>query len=84
MYSFNKPIIPSLWLVQEGTNLTQIEVVALKEASFLFSKKTICPLINLIGDNISTPMKQPPGCAPQNLFSDGTFALVYKLLDLDA
>jgi hypothetical protein len=66
---------------QEGTNLTQIEVLALEKASFLFSKKPKCPLVNPVGVDISTPMKQPPRCAPQNLFSDGTFAPIYKPLD---
>jgi hypothetical protein len=45
--------------MQEGTNLTQIEVVALKEAGFLLSEKPRCPFVNPIGDNIYAPMNQP-------------------------
>jgi hypothetical protein len=63
-YALDRPTLPSLWLVQEGTNLTQIEVVALEEVSFLLLEKLIRPLINPIGDDISTPMKQPLECAP--------------------
>jgi hypothetical protein len=48
--------------MQEGTNLTQIEVVVLEEASFLFLEKSRCPLINLVKDNIFKPVNQPPGC----------------------
>jgi hypothetical protein len=66
------------------TILIQIEMVALEEASFLLSEKPKCPLINPIADDISTPVNQPPRCAPWNLFGNGTFSLVYKPLDLDA
>jgi hypothetical protein len=45
-YVINRPTLPSLWHVQVGTNLIQIEVVALEEASFLLLKKPRCPLIN--------------------------------------
>ncbi len=53
------------------------------KAGFWFSEKPRCPLINIVGDDISTPMKQPLGCAPWNLFGDGTSTLVYKQLDLN-
>ncbi len=56
-------------------------MVGLEEVGFLLSKKPRCPLVNPIGDDIFTPMKQPLICAPQNLFGDGTFAPVYKPLD---
>jgi hypothetical protein len=69
--------------MQERRNLIQIEVVALEEAGFLFSKKSRCPLVNPIGDDIFTSMKQPPECAPWKLFGNGTSTLVYKPLDLD-
>jgi hypothetical protein len=64
--------------------LTPIEMVALEEASSLLLEKPKCPLINPVGDDISTSMNQPTGCAPWNLFGNGTFALVYKPWDLDA
>jgi hypothetical protein len=56
-YAFNRLASPSLWHVQEGTNLIQIEVVALEEVSFLLSKKPRCPLVNLVKDDRSTLMK---------------------------
>jgi hypothetical protein len=34
-YAFDMHALPSLWHVQEGTNLIQIEVVALEEVGFL-------------------------------------------------
>jgi hypothetical protein len=43
-YAFDKPTLPSLWLVYAGTHFIQIEVVALKEADILLSKKPRCPL----------------------------------------
>jgi hypothetical protein len=56
-HAFDRPTLPSLWHVQEGTNHIQIEVVALEEVSFLLSKKPRCPFINLVGDDISTLVK---------------------------
>ncbi len=55
-YALDRPTLPSLWLVQVGTNLTQIEVVALEEVGFLLSKKPRCPFVNKVGDNISAPV----------------------------
>jgi hypothetical protein len=56
-YALDRPTLTSLWLVQEGTNLTQIEVVVLEEVSFLLLEKRRCPFINLVGDDIFTFMK---------------------------
>jgi hypothetical protein len=56
-YAFDRPTLPSLWLVQEGTNLTQIEVVALEEAGFLLSEKPRCPFVNLVGEDIFAHVK---------------------------
>jgi hypothetical protein len=56
-YAFDRPALPSLWHVQKGINLTQIEVVALEEVGFLLLEKPKYPLVNMVGDNISTPMK---------------------------
>jgi hypothetical protein len=80
-YAFNRPTLLSLWHVQEGTNLIQIEVVALEEASFLLLEKQKCPFLNPIRDNISAFMKQPPGCALWNLFGDDNSTPTYKPLD---
>ncbi len=83
-YALNRVALPSLWHVQEGTNLTQIEVVALEEANFLLSKKPKCPLVNPIRDNISAFMKQPPGMPFRIFFGDSTSTPVYKPSNLDA
>jgi hypothetical protein len=56
-HAFDRLALPSLWPMQEGTDHIQIEVVALEEVSFLLSKKPRCPLINLVGDDISTLVK---------------------------
>jgi hypothetical protein len=56
-YALDRPSLPSLWLVQEGTNLTQIEVVVLEEVSFLLLEKLRCPFVNMVGDDISTLVK---------------------------
>ncbi len=63
-YAFDRPTLLALWHLQEGTNLIQIEVLALEEAGFLLLKKPRCPFVNLVGDDISTLVKQPPKCAP--------------------
>jgi hypothetical protein len=39
-----------------NTDITQIEVVALEEASFLLSKKPRYPFVNYVGDNKSAPL----------------------------
>jgi hypothetical protein len=82
--AFDRPTLLALWHVQEGIDIIQIEVMALEEASFLLSKKPRCPLLNPIGDNISTLVKQPPGCAPWNLFGNGTSTHVYKQASLSS
>jgi hypothetical protein len=56
-YALNMPTLLSLWHAQKGTNLIQIEVVALEEASFLLLEKPKCPFVNPIGDNTSACMK---------------------------
>jgi hypothetical protein len=56
-YAFDRLALPSLWPKQEGLNLILIEVVALEEAGFLLSKKSRCPFVNPIGDDIFTFMK---------------------------
>ncbi len=82
-YALNRPVLPSSWLVQARTNLTQIEVVALEEASFLLSEKPKCPLVNHVGNDNSTPMNQPSTRALHNFFGDGLSTHVYMPLDLD-
>jgi hypothetical protein len=80
-YALDRPTLLALWHVQEGTNLIQIEVLALEEFGFLLLRKPRCPFINLVGDDIYALVKQPPKCAPWNLFGDATSTCVYKPLD---
>jgi hypothetical protein len=63
-YALDRPALLFLWHVQEGTNLTQIEVLALEEVGFLFLEKLRCPLVNPVGGDIFASVNQPPGCAP--------------------
>jgi hypothetical protein len=81
IYALDRPALPSLWHVQVGTNLTQIEVVALEEVGFLLLKKPRCPFVNQVGDDITTPTNHPFACALWNLFDNGTSTHVYKPLD---
>jgi hypothetical protein len=55
-YAFDKPTLLILWLVQEKIDLTQIEVLALKEASFFLLEKPRCPFVNLVVDDKYAPM----------------------------
>jgi hypothetical protein len=80
--TLNRPTLLSLWHVQQGIDLVQIEVVALEEVGFLLSEKPRCPLINPIKDDIYAPMK-PPKHAPWNFFGNGTSTFDYKPLDLN-
>jgi hypothetical protein len=43
-YCVNKPLVPSTWIVQIGTNLTQFEVIALEEARFILCEACKCAL----------------------------------------
>jgi hypothetical protein len=58
-YAIGRPIVPSLWPVQERTNLTQDEVMTLKKAGFLLSRKAKCHPRNLFGDSSSFPINKP-------------------------
>jgi hypothetical protein len=80
-YALDRPVLPSLWHVQARTNVTQIEVMALEEASFLLFENPKCPLVDQVGDNNSTPINQPFACTLWNLFGDGPSAHVYKPSD---
>jgi hypothetical protein len=35
-YAIARPLVPTIWPIQEGTNLVQNEVTILKEAGFSF------------------------------------------------
>ncbi len=37
-YVMDRPIVPKIWHVQEGTNLTQNEVKSFKEVDFVVNK----------------------------------------------
>ncbi len=62
-YALDRLTLPSLWPMQEGENLTQIEMVTLEEAGFLLLEKPKCPLINPVGDDIFALVKQLLRCA---------------------
>ncbi len=49
----------SLWHVQEKTNLTQYEVMALEETSFILFKKLKCHPRNLFDDDAWIPINKP-------------------------
>ncbi len=55
-YALDRLALPSLWCVQVGTNLSQIEVVALEEVGFLLSEKPRCPFVNWVRDNNFAPV----------------------------
>lgn len=76
-------IVPTIWLVQEGTNFTQIEVTMVEEARFFLCKQPKCPPRNLFGDEKCTIVINQTLRCLQNLFGDGSFALVNILLDVD-
>ncbi len=80
-WTFDRLALPSLWHVQLGINLTQIEVVALEEFGFLLSKKPRSPLVNQVRVNIYALVNHHFACAPWNLFGNGASTHVYKPLD---
>jgi hypothetical protein len=41
-YHVNRPLLPSTWPMQVGTDLTQFEVIALKEARFVLCEVRKC------------------------------------------
>jgi hypothetical protein len=57
IYALNKQALPTLWPVQEGTYLIQIDMLEVEEVDFLLLDKPRCPLVNSVGDDIFTPMK---------------------------
>ncbi len=83
-HALDRLILPSIWHVQVETNVNQIEVVALEDASFLLSKKPRCPLGNQVGDDNSTSVNEPFTCALQIFFSNNPFTHVYRPLDPNA
>jgi hypothetical protein len=52
-YALDKPMLPSLWLVEARIDFIEIEVVALEKACLLLSEKPRCPLVNQVGDDNS-------------------------------
>jgi hypothetical protein len=46
-YFFDRPLVPSTWLVQVVTNLTQFDVTALEEARFVLCEVHKCALRTL-------------------------------------
>ncbi len=55
-YCVNRPLVPSTWLVQIDTNLTQFEVIALEEAIFILCEACKCVLQTFFAcENTTTP-----------------------------
>jgi len=40
-YTIAKPLVPTIWFIQEGINLTQKEVMILKEVGFYFHRNHV-------------------------------------------
>jgi hypothetical protein len=40
-YAVVRLLVPTIWLIQEGTNLTQKEVITIKEAGFSFDHSCV-------------------------------------------
>jgi hypothetical protein len=58
-YTIGRLIVPSLWLMQEGTNLTQDEVTTLEEVGFLLSEKPKFHPKNLFSDDANLHVNKP-------------------------
>jgi hypothetical protein len=79
-YGLDRLALLALWLVQEGIDLIQIEVLALEEVGFLLSKKPRRPFVNPVGDDIFASIYETTSrMCPSD--GDGTFAPIYKPLD---
>jgi hypothetical protein len=50
-YVIGRSILPFIWHVQEGNNLTEDEVTTLKEPNFLLFEKLMCNPRNVFGDD---------------------------------
>jgi hypothetical protein len=56
----DRPLVLVVWLVQEGTNLTQDEVMTMEEVDFVLNCKQLkCPPHNLFGDDNFIHLHQP-------------------------
>jgi hypothetical protein len=56
----DRPLVLVVWLVQEGTNLTQDEVTTMEEVDFVLNCKQLkCPPHNLFGDENFIHLHQP-------------------------
>ncbi len=57
-YTIGRLVVPSIWHVQKGNDLTQNEVMPLEKSSFLLSEKLRSHPINLFGDNTFVPFNK--------------------------
>jgi hypothetical protein len=56
----DRPLVLVVWLVQEGTNLTQYEVTTMEEVDFVLNCKQLkCPPNNLFDDENFIYLHQP-------------------------
>jgi len=45
-YAVVRPLVPTIWLIQKGTDLTQKEVITLKEVGFSFDRSHVRSLFS--------------------------------------
>jgi hypothetical protein len=58
-YVVERPVVPSIWPMQEGTNLSQDEVKFPKQVGFVFNKWQLIFPQNIFSEKSSIPINQP-------------------------
>jgi hypothetical protein len=58
-YCVDRPLLPSTWPMQVGTNLTQFELTTLEEAGFIMCETHKCVPQTLFVNENTTPHNQP-------------------------
>jgi hypothetical protein len=57
-YCVDRPLVPSMWLVQVRTNLTQFEVTTLQEVGFVMCETCKCVTQTFFANESTTPCNQ--------------------------
>ncbi len=57
-YGVDRPLVPSMWLLQVGTDLIQFEVPSLEEARFVMCEMHKCAPQTLFANESTTPRNQ--------------------------
>ncbi len=55
-YCVDRPLVPSTWPMQVGTDLTRFEVTALKEVGFVICEARKCAPQTLFANESTTPI----------------------------